>query len=356
MAEDTNQEKTEPATQRRMEQAREKGQVAKSTEVNTLFILGFSMLFFIFYGASFVSNLKELFTHYFGLIPEMTLTLDEAQQLIVFSIKKLLWVLAPFIILLFVVSVFANIAQIGFLFTTEPLVPKLSKITPLSGFKKIFSRRSLIELLKSIFKVLLVGLVAFLTIKGKYTEIMLSADRGLKLNILFANHLILLVIFRILLVIIAIALIDFLFQKWDHSEQLKMTKQEVKEEMKQFEGDPLIKSRIRTIQREMSRKRMLQKIPEAEVVITNPTHYAIAIQYDSIENPAPIVLAKGIDFLAQKIKELAQENDIPMVENRPLAQALYKACEPGDFIPEDLYGAVAEVLSYVYRIKGKNVA
>lgn len=355
MAENSGQEKTEPATQRRLEDAKQKGQVARSVEVNSVILFILALLFFGFYGSHFMVNFKKIFLEFFQMIRNPDINVNNIQELFISILQDSFQMLFPFFIIMLVGGVLTNIFQIGFIFTTQTMEFDLNKINPFSGFKKIFSRKTFIELLKSIFKVALVALIAYWGIRSRFEEIILAIDKDIPQISLFISSLAFSVVIKITIAMILIAILDFMFQRWDHLEKLKMTKQEVKEEMKQYEGDPILKSRIRSIQREMSRKRMLQKVPEAEVVITNPTHFAIAISYNVEEDPAPKVLAKGADYIAQKIREVAKEHYIPIVENKPLAQALYKACEPGDFIPEDLFSAVAEVLSYVYKLKGKKV-
>ena len=352
---DNNQEKTEPASQKRKEEAREKGQVARSMEVNSAFIFFMTILYFAFGGSWMINEFKNLMVFYFQSASNPILTDSQSQSMlkeIIFNAFKLL---LPFSLVMMVGGLAANLSQIGFLFTTQPLIPELKKINPFSGLKKIFSRRSLVEFLKSLAKIIVVTIISYWAITAKIEEIFLSSDMSIPQIAIFTKNLIFSVYFKILVVLVIIAFIDFLFQRWDLNDNLKMTKQEVKEEMKQYEGDPLIKSRIRSIQREMARKRMLQEVPKAEVVITNPTHLAIAIKYQPEEDPAPRICAKGADFLAEKIRNIAKENSIPLVENKPLAQTLYKTCEVGDFVPEELYTAVAEILSYVYKLKGKKI-
>ncbi len=356
MPAESNQERTEPATQRRREQAKEKGQVAKSTEINTVFIFVFSLLYFSIAGNFFYKNIKEIVIFYLSNAGNLSIDMSTYYNFMLNLLEKVGLLLLPYFLIIFVAGIIANVIQFGFLFTAQPLTPDLKKINPISGFSRIFSKKSFVELIKSILKIITVVSIAFLTIRANHNQLILNADKDISQIATVAIGFIKGLSLKILLALIIIAIFDFAFARWDYEQNLKMTKQEVKEELKQYEGDPLIKSRIRSIQREMARKRMLQKVPEAEVVITNPTHFAIALAYDMEKDPAPKVIAKGADFIAQKIKEIATENDVPIVENKSLARALYKACEIGDFIPEDLYTAVAEVLSYVYKLKGKKVA
>ena len=246
-----------------------------------------------------------------------------------------------------------DVAQVGWHPTGKPLQPKFNKLNPLSGMKKIFSKNSLVELIKSILKISLVLYVAWDYLRKHSEGLFLLYDMGLKSGIAAAGNLVINLGIRIAITYLIIAFADYAYQRWKHNDDLKMTKQEVKDEYKQQEGDPQIKGKIRQKMREVSQRRMMQNLPKADVVITNPTHYAVAIQYDADHYDAPMVIAKGADYLAQKIKETARENNIEIVENKPLARMLYANVEVGELIPPELYQAVAEVLAFVYKLKGK---
>ena len=233
----------------------------------------------------------------------------------------------------------------------ESLTPKFEKINPFKGLKKMFSQRSLVEAAKSIFKVSVVGSIGYLTISSKFGEFILLANKDIAYFIEFLGSMMFDITLNITIALMFLAILDFSYQKWKHGEDLKMTIEEVKEEYKQTEGNPVIKSRIRTIQKEGARRRMLQEVPEADVIITNPTTYAIALKYDIATMTAPMVIAKGIRKVAERIKEIGAENDIPVVENKWLAKTLYKTTAVGEETPFDLYKAVAEVLAYVYKLK-----
>jgi flagellar biosynthetic protein FlhB len=232
-----------------------------------------------------------------------------------------------------------------------PLKPKLSNINPASGFKRLFSRRSLVELTKSIIKLGVIAMVSYLTLRGRITEELVPL-MGMSVweIISYIASVSYLIMLRVVLIMAVMAVLDFLYQRWEYEDSLKMTKQEVRDEYRQMEGDPLIKGHIRRLQLEYSRKRMMLDIPDADVVVTNPIHYAVALRYKRDLDPAPVVLAKGARLLAERIKEIASQSGIPVVENQELARALYKNAEVGVAIPEDLFSSVAEVLAYVYRL------
>ena len=251
-----------------------------------------------------------------------------------------------------VVGIVANLVQVGFLFTLEPLSPKLSKFNPITGMKKFVSLRSLTDLIKSFLKISYIGTIAWLVLRGELDILPSLIHMSVGQIIGFIGVTSLKVMFYVGLAMMVLAIIDFTYQRWQHNKDLMMTKQEVKDEAKQSEGDPKVKSRIRQVQREMASRRMMAAIPDADVVITNPTHLAIVIKYDSKEMFSPQVVAKGAGLIAEKIRAIAGENDVPVVENKPLAQALFKSTEVDDFVPAELFRAVAEVLAYVYKLKG----
>ncbi|MBR3456984.1 MAG: flagellar biosynthesis protein FlhB, partial [Selenomonadaceae bacterium] len=258
----------------------------------------------------------------------------------------------PVMFAILIMGLGINLFQVGLKFSTEAIEIKLDKLNPINGFGRMFSKRTLVELVKSILKIVIIGFFLYNYLKDEIFVMpqFIYYDLGTSLEeiarIIFA------MIFQVLAVIIILAILDFTYQKWQTTQDLKMTKQEVKDEMKQSEGDPQIKGKIRQKQRQMAMARMMQEVPKADVIITNPTHYAVALQY-SQGMTAPAVLAKGQDFVAQKIKEIAKEHKVPIVENKPLARALFAAVEVGDMVPPELYQAVAEVLAYVYRLKHK---
>jgi len=272
--------------------------------------------------------------------------------LILESAKYFFIVMAPVFIALILAGIIGNVGQFGFLFTTKPLIPKFEKINPIKGLKRIFSAKTLVEGIKMVLK----SIVAFMVGFWLFFDFIHDMPRVEMMEFYeqikwFANKSLIL-IFAMLAVFFVFALIDFAYQKYTYKKSLRMSKQEIKDEYKQTEGNPEVKAKIRQIQREMAKKRMISEIPKADVVITNPTHYAVAIRYDKTKDEAPRVVAKGVDHLALKIKEIAREHDVMIVENPPLARELYKSVDVGEIIPPKLYKAVAEVLAFVYKSKG----
>ncbi len=350
-------ERTEDATQKRKEDARKKGNVPKSQEINSSAILLISVLFFFFVGRYMLENMMNYSRIIFENYDTVFVNPDNIQAYMEIAALGFLKVILPFIVTIMFVGLAANLLQVGPLFTFEPIKPKFSKINPLSGMKRILlSRKALIELIKNLFKIFLVGYVAYVTIKNEYLDYRSLMDQSTAQMLTYVGERAFSLGMKLILLLITIAILDFIFQKKDYARSIRMTKQEVKEEYKQMEGDPHIKARIRSIQRDMARKRMMDDIPEADVVITNPTEIAIAIKYTPGEMESPKVLAKGRKKIAERIRNIAMENDIPIVEDKPLAWALYKTVDVGKEIPEDLFQSVAEILAYVYKLKEKQVS
>ncbi|MCL2082105.1 MAG: flagellar biosynthesis protein FlhB [Oscillospiraceae bacterium] len=345
-------EKTEKATPKKRRDARKKGQVLKSAEVNTA-VLTLSMFMTLFLaGGWMMQRLFTLFGHCTDLMARTESHNDKLITQTLFDIFiSFFLILLPFLSVALIMGILVNVAQIGFLFVSDPLKPKLSKINPISGLKRIFSMRSLMEMFKAIAKFSAVGLVVYFEyVKNlELFPMMMHLSPANAASELFSMCMV--VAFKACVVLVFIGLLDYMYQWWEYEKNLKMTKDEVKREFKQMEGDPQIKGKRREQQRKMSMMRMMQAVPQADVVITNPTHYAVAIKYEEKKADAPIVLAKGKDAIALKIKQLAQESGIELVENKPVAQALYAACEPGQKIPPDLFAAVAEILAHVYNLK-----
>jgi flagellar biosynthetic protein FlhB len=353
MPENAGQEKTEKATGKRRTEARRKGQVAQSREVSSAMILMASLGFFYFAGSWMFWNLSDIITGVYQNIGVLRLnSINDASAFSLEVVSKLLLVLLPFLVPIAIAGFVANVFQVGFQINTESMAPKLSKLNPISGMKRFVSLKSLVELGKSIIKLLFIGSIAYLLVKNDMKAFPALINQEVGQILVFIARAALKICFFVCLALIVLAVLDFLYQRWQHEEDLKMTKQEVKDEHRQSYGDPKVKARIRGVQLEMARRRMMEAVPEADVVITNPTHLAIALKFDAHEMIAPRVLAKGAGFVAQRIREIAEENQIPIVEEKPLAQALYKMVELGEYIPAELYRAVAEVLAYVYRLKG----
>lgn len=345
-------EKTEEPTAKRKQDALKKGQVGRSTEINAAFVLlaGFFALKML--GGDAVEEIMNYSIYIFGNL-NFDVNEETIMQLFISIVILLAKTSIPLMVLIMIIGLAMNIAQVGFNFSTEKLSFNPGRLNPISGFGRIFSKRSLVELVKSIIKILIIGTLVYMNLSEElfqmpkliYTD--LFAGLGLVSEIVFN------LAFKIIGLFMVMAVLDLLYQKWQHNQDLKMTKQEVKEEFKQQEGDPQIKSRIRQKQRQMAMSRMMQEVPKADVIITNPTHFAVALKYEA-GMTSPVVLAKGQDLVAQKIKEIARENRVPIVENKPLARAIYAAVEVGGNIPQELFKAVAEVLAYVYKLKHRH--
>ncbi|MFP4465920.1 MAG: flagellar biosynthesis protein FlhB [Candidatus Goldiibacteriota bacterium] len=344
--------KTEKATPKKKDEARKKGQVAKSMEVNSMLnvLMGFVVLMIA--GTYMLHGMKDLAGFFWGNVLTYDISMESMKNFIFEVIIKTLLIMLPVFIVLFITGIASNILQVGFKITWEPIKPKISNINPVKGLKRIFSRRTLFELVKAIMKVTVIGYLFYTTVKKMFDEIFLTPLMEIEMYLMFAASTALALGLKVVAAFVVFALIDYLFQKWQFEDNLKMSKQEVKDEMKQLEGDPMVKSRIKNIQREMARQRMISEIPGADVVITNPTHIAVALKYEENGEKAPMIVAKGVNLMAEKIKTLARENQIVIMENPPLARELVKY-EVGWEIPPELFQAVAEVLAYVYQAKGK---
>lgn len=350
---DSSEERTEQATTYRREEFRRLGMVAQSREVISAAILFGMVLGFFLLSKRTYSELNTLitvgFTDYFSVVARGGNILAIASSMMSLGVKIIL----PFLAIALIVAILASLGQVGFVTAWDKLEPDLDHINPLNGFQKIFSLRSAIEGLKSVIKIIVIGAVLYGLLKSELT----MSPKLVQMSVPQIAAYIIALTFKLFVGVIifmaVLAVLDYGFQWWDLEKRMKMTKQEVREEFKQREGDPLIKSRIKRIQRELAQKRMMEKVPKADVIITNPTHIAVALQYDREKMVAPTVVAKGADLIAQKIKEIAKKHNVPIVENKPLARAMYKAIKIGQTIPQSLYNAVAEVLAYVYRLKGR---
>ncbi len=359
-AEDANgAEKTEQPTAKKLDDARKEGQVAKSQEIATAFtLLALFVIIRVIY-PFMGTNFQTLFERVYNNIPNVARTYDGMlpvayiRSILTNAILTMLLISAPFFIVAFIIAFLSDLVQVGFKPTGKPLQPKLSKLNPISGMKKIFSARKLFDLGKSLLKLVVMGAVIYSFFTGRTESLFLLYDIPLRQAIGLMGNLIIDLGFRIAAAYMVIAFIDLIYQRRKFNKDMMMTKKEVKDEYKNSEGDPQVKGAQKRRMMEASRRRMMQQLPQADVVITNPTHYAVAIKYDAEESDAPIVVAKGADYLAQKIKEIAKDNDVEIVENKPLARMLFANVEVGELVPPELYKAVAEVLAYVYHLKGK---
>lgn len=351
MADESDLEKTEEATPRRLEKAREEGQVARSQELTTFALLMVAGAALWLLGSSFITNLMEILKRGLQIQPEALL--DSASlpaRLFQHAIDSLI-ASAPLFAVFVVVAAIAPTLLSGLLFTTKALMPDFKRLSPIQGFKRIFSMHGFVELVKAIVKTIVVGGVTALLIwyhkEAVIGLIVLPIDLGAE-NM---GSLLLLIFMLIAAAMVLIVGIDVPFQIWEHKRQLKMTKEEIRKEVKEDEGDPFVKARIRSLQREAARQRMMAEVPKADVIVTNPTHYAVALKYQGESMRAPRVVAKGVHLLAQRIREIAEENRVPVLEVPPLARALYHHTELNAEIPETLYTAVAQILAYVFQLK-----
>ena len=352
MAEQEGQEKTEVPTEKKRRESREEGQVAFSKELSSAALLAGIVLTLVATSPIILDAMGQLMSQIFrDLAQSEELSIDSIFTLSGEILSIILPAFAPFAAVIIFVGIFASVLQVGVLITFKAIAPKFNKISPLTGLKRLFSSQSLADFLKSMAKLIIVGFVGYLTYIDKITEL-----NGLSVStpesILIYNFTVVAeVAGKIVLALVAIAIFDYFYQRWHHEQQLMMTKQEVKDETKQTEGDPQLKARIRQIQREMSNARMMQEVPKADAVIVNPTHFSIAILYDRDVMTAPEVIAKGADHLALRMRTVARENNVPILERPELARDLYANVEIGDDIPERFYKAIAEILAFVYRLR-----
>lgn len=353
-------EKTEPASQKKLDDARKKGQVAKSKEIVNAAFLVIVFAFLQMYVGSMGESFIESFTKIYNIIPKYARNAEDINVNVALAVlgdilMSILTLIAPFLALAFLIYFIGDLVQVKWKISGEALKPKFSNLNPVNGIKRMFSKQSLINLLKSVAIVFICVYIIYTEIVDKINALYGLYNVSLTQGIGYAGDIIFSIALKISAVYLVVGVIDYVFQKRKFKQDMMMTKQEVKDEYKQSEGDPTVRQQIRRKMREVSQRRMMQKLPEADVVITNPTHFAVAIKYDLALAKAPVVIAKGEDFLAQKIKEVARENNIEIVENKPLARALYHSVDIDEEIPQELYQAVAEVLAVVYKAKrGKN--
>lgn len=349
-------DKTEKATPKKKLDARRKGQVFQSREISSAFVLLFLFVGLRIFGndmfARLLSYMKEIFTKYSHT--GNLYTFDMLTAFFYEVVVTILLIVGPLLGISLFIGVVASYSQVGFLFTVETLKFKFSRINPGSGIKRIFSMRGLTEMFKAVFKISVCGVVAYTYLNNELSNIVNTMNMEVLSLFAYTFDIIFGVAIRICLAIFLLAILDYGYQWWDYEKNLKMSKQEIKEEYKQTEGNPEIKSRIKQKQRQMSMMRMMQEVPKADVVITNPTHFAVALLYDTEKSDAPFVVAKGQDYIALRIKEIARANKVQVVEDKKLARTLFEKTEVGDKIPQELFQAVAEVLAYVYSINSRN--
>lgn len=357
MAEDGEEQdesqKTEEPTPKKIEESRKRGQVALSREVNNWLMLFTGTVVVLTIGPSTMSGLSDHMKQYF----EKAHILPSVPGGLGFVLGESYWQVLSYLflpLLIFaVVAALGPLLQIGPLFAPEVIKPELSKISPFKGFKRLFSMRSIMEFLKGVLKIGIIGAVGVIILIPFYKEVEHLVGMPIPMMMDELMHLVWLLMSGILIALLIIAVVDLVYQRYEHYKKMRMTKQELKDEYKQTEGDPHVRAKLRQLRAEKASQRMMQAVPEADVVITNPTHYSIALKYDPEEMDAPVLVAKGVDELAMRIREVANENDIPLYENKPLARVLYDTVDIDEMIPGEHYRAVAEVISYVFQLKGK---
>lgn len=348
--EDSSQEKTEEPTSRRLEKAREEGQIPRSRELSTSVLLVFGVVGFMGFSRWIVDHMTTIIEYCLQLARRDVF--DEKQMIIhlVTSIEYGIYGILPVMAMLFIGGFIGPLGVGGWLFSTKALVPKISRLDPIQGLKRMFSLKSLVELLKAIAKVFVVGITAFFTIKFFQPEIRSLFQEPTHAAMMHALQILLWAALALALSTIVVAVIDIPFQIYDHTRKLRMSFQELKDDFKETEGKPEVKGRIRRLQQEIAQRRMLQDVPKADVVITNPDHYSVALQYDPLSMGAPLMLAKGVDDIALKIREIANEHEVPVLRLPPLARSLYHHAKVGEEIPEGLYIAIAQVLAYIFQM------
>ncbi|MBM0636784.1 flagellar biosynthesis protein FlhB [Campylobacter sp. VicNov18] len=348
-----DQEKTEEPTSKKIEDARKEGNVPKSQDAAAIvsLIVGVAIvLFMIGFMGERIINLYRYYQSFIGIDFDVRVI----QAIMIKSIFELLIILAPIVLSIMIAGILGNIMQFGFIFTTKPIVPNLDKINPLKGLKNLFSLKKLVESLKIILKVSIVFIIAFIVLLRFIQELPRVELYNIVNQLLWLRDRAVILAAIVIIAFLIIAVLDIFLVRFQYFKSLRMSKQEIKDEYKQMEGDPQVKARIRRLQMEAARRRMVQDVAGADVVITNPTHYAVAIRYDTSKEQAPRIVAKGVDFLALRIKQVAYENNVIVYENPPLARELYKVCDVDDIIPRELFKAVAEVLGFVYNTNNKN--
>jgi flagellar biosynthetic protein FliR/FlhB len=345
-------DKTEEATPKKLQDARKKGQVPKSTDLNSAFILIALTLLLILLGDYYYTNGRLFVIEGLGLITGFgTINTESVLVIFKFALKNAVLGAAPITLTSMVIGIFSNVVQTGFLLTGEGLKLKLEKLNPIQGFKRFFSKRTFVEFLKTLIKLAIIGYGGYTYVESRLTQILTTSDLNAAGVYPFAKSLTDSFLIKMCGLMFLIGAADYIFQRRQYTKDMRMTKQEVKEEFRQMEGNPEIKSKQRQKQKQLASKRMLRQVPTATVVITNPTHLAIAIRYDKKVSNAPIVVAKGADMTAQRIKDIAKENKVPIVENKPVARMLFSKVEIDEAIPVELYQAVAEIIAYVYTLK-----
>lgn len=348
-------EKTHDPTQHRRREAREQGQVAKSQDLGSALLLLIAALTLLMAGGNLVEYIGQYSKEMLGGDPWISVTPADVTYHWNATLFALGRRMLPILLLVFLGAIFANVIQVGFVYVPDKLAPDLSRIDPLKGLQRIFSLQGLMRLLFGLVKIAVIGAVAFYVLAGKFEEILALSEMPLLTVTAMIFDMLLWTTIKIAIALLILAILDYAFQKWKYEQDLKMTTQEIREEMKNLEGNPEVRMRRRQVQRQLAQNRTRKAVPTADVVVTNPTELAIAIKYDPATMAAPVVVAKGAGVMAKQIRKLALEHGIPIIEKKPLAQALYREVEVDHPIPHDKYAAVAEILAYVYKLKGKKI-
>lgn len=349
--EDSGQERTEQPTPKRQEDAKKKGQIARSRELNTMAVMLVSAMAMVMLGKKLITDLGQLVERHLQISRADIFDVNSMLRLFADAIIEGLWLLTPIFLLLMVVALLAPLSIGGWSFSVEAMQPRFNKLDPIKGIGRMFSAKSVVELLKAMAKFVLVTAVAIGVIWLEMNDFVRLGSESLEPGLAHAGELLTMAFLYVSAALVLIAAVDVPFQIWDHNKQMRMTRQEVRDEMKDTEGKPEVRSRIRQLQREVSQRRMMEAVPKADVVVTNPTHFAVALKYDPKRMRAPVVLAKGADLVALNIRKIAEENGVARVEAAPLARALYHSTEIGQAIPQGLYLAVAQLLAYVFQLK-----
>jgi flagellar biosynthetic protein FlhB len=350
MSQDVGGEKSLPASAQKKQRAREEGNVARSQDLSSALALFAALLGLVMCGGFMFDQIMQAGEHILGEAATLQLKDESLQQIVIQAIYFTAMASAPLMLVMLAAGVISNLGQVGFLFTTKPLAPDLNRLNPITGFGRLFSPRSVVELIKSIAKLSLIAYVVVAYLRDEVYTVILLMNLGPLDMLAPVIELVIGVWWRVAMVMLVLGVADFGYQWWQREQDLRMTMQEAKQEMKEMEGDPHIKRRVRQLQRQMAAQRMIAAVPEADVVITNPTHYAVALRYDAENMNAPIVVAKGMRLVAQKIRDIATEHRVPIVQKPALAREIFRQVEVNAPVPESLFVAVAEVLSFVFRI------
>lgn len=346
-------DKTEAPTPRRREESRSKGQIARSQDLSSSILLLGGMICLRWFGPHLIETLTGALRHHISMTDVPDATQIDVIPIMMSLTAAVLGAVGPIMVGLLIVALISHLIQVGFVFTTDPLAPNLNKLNPINGFQRLFSMRTIVQLGMNMLKLTFVCLVGYSVIESRLGKIFLAMEVGGWAQLALVAQIVYEIGLILAVVLFVLALIDYIWQRWRHEQDIKMTKEEVKEELRRMEGDPVIKQRRRKMQLAAALQHIRKNVPKADVVVTNPTELAIAIKYDSDNMAAPRVIAKGQDYLAAKIREIAAKYGIPIIERKPLAQALFKTVEVGQEVPEQFYKAIAEILAYVYELNGK---